>query len=433
MSGPDSYVTHEEYLRRWAADPSTFGESEGVLTGAAAAAYGRAVLEHAGVDIEALGRRMATQLRRTASLSSSDPTSGTSDQGHRLGPHAAEAAPAAVDDGADVGVSFSGRGMPVSRNQGQPLPPGSPSSPITSTAIAAGVVAGMDERPERYGLQWDESDYRDLAALIRQGRSLEGVSAALGRTLRAVTARLGWLGQLADLDPDEQLVDVIAQDRYFDVVALARDTHSRSRVPFWTDAMDGELRRAWQDRSPGLTELVTSLDVREAEILTRLVLLDLARNTADAVEHLGCDPDGNVGTWRRIAADRAAVMLWVLILTDATSTPVHVSLHAQADDAHAELEELRPDPDTPPDPRTPRFWTILPRVAGETTARKGESGAFELPPETDPAHDPIEAAESAAKRRRRRRRDLAPPPRRRVVEDDDGNPIKDHTERRIIL
>lgn len=60
----DEYVPHiqdapnEAELQAFAADPTKWGKPKRVLTGAAAAAHGRAVLEAAGVDVDELDRRM---------------------------------------------------------------------------------------------------------------------------------------------------------------------------------------------------------------------------------------------------------------------------------------------------------------------------------------------------------------------------------------
>jgi hypothetical protein len=43
-------------LAKWAEDPTTWSAPEGVLRGDAAAAYGRSVLEAAGVDVAAVER-----------------------------------------------------------------------------------------------------------------------------------------------------------------------------------------------------------------------------------------------------------------------------------------------------------------------------------------------------------------------------------------
>jgi hypothetical protein len=48
--------TTSEAFEQWAADPSRWKEPDGVLTGGDAAAYGRQVLESAGVDVGAIER-----------------------------------------------------------------------------------------------------------------------------------------------------------------------------------------------------------------------------------------------------------------------------------------------------------------------------------------------------------------------------------------
>jgi hypothetical protein len=46
----------DEALARWAEDPSAWGDPAEVLTGEAAAAYGRGLLESAGIDVAAVER-----------------------------------------------------------------------------------------------------------------------------------------------------------------------------------------------------------------------------------------------------------------------------------------------------------------------------------------------------------------------------------------
>jgi hypothetical protein len=51
-------TSREEQAARFAASPDAWGEPDGVRTGADAAAHGRSVLEAAGVDVEAVERRV---------------------------------------------------------------------------------------------------------------------------------------------------------------------------------------------------------------------------------------------------------------------------------------------------------------------------------------------------------------------------------------
>jgi len=51
-------ASREEQAARFAASPEGWGEAQGVRTAADAAVHGRAVLEAAGVDVEAVERRV---------------------------------------------------------------------------------------------------------------------------------------------------------------------------------------------------------------------------------------------------------------------------------------------------------------------------------------------------------------------------------------
>lgn len=291
-----------------------------------------------------------------------------------------------------------------------------------------------DQQPLRHGELWDESDYLAIVALARNGDDVQAVADAVQRTPSAVRGRLRLLAVHAGIDRPETLYATIADDEHFDLLALAADVHADRRDPLWTSTMDARLQRAWDEGKPRLEELAEELEVLPSRALDRLIRKGIASDTADVDRRLGLHPDQDIAARLRLSIDKSSVLLWVLILTDADGTIIHLSLHAQLAGAEAKLEELRPSPVGDP-LEAPRNWQIAPRVVGEPVNREGLSGTFYPPqpaPEPPPAvpevaQEPLEASEPDAvvpkpKRARRPRKPRAPrqPRRRHGAIDDDS-------------
>jgi transposase-like protein len=122
---------------------------------------------------------------------------------------------------------------------------------------------------------------------------------------------------------------------------------------YWDHKAEEVLRAGWRDRIP-MAELVKTTKASEIEIARHLVALRLANNVVQVAERLGCAPDSTLDVRVRMATDRAAAAVWVLVVDGARSgerakeldrdnTPKvyrHVSVHASADLAEQHLVQL---------------------------------------------------------------------------------------------
>lgn len=92
------------------------------------------------------------------------------------------------------------------------------------------------------------------------------------------------------------------------------------------------LRLAWEN-STALPEVTARLGVDEVQVVRRLMALGIATDTLAVTDRLGCSPRGYVDVQRRLAADRAAARVWVLVIHDLGAEPMHQSLHPTRDAA----------------------------------------------------------------------------------------------------
>lgn len=103
-----------------------------------------------------------------------------------------------------------------------------------------------------------------------------------------------------------------------------------------------------------MAELVTATGASELEVAARLVELGIAATTIKVADRLGCEPGATLDVRVRMAADRAAAVVWVLVADGLRGTerarPLdrdhapkvyrHVSLHARPDEARQALDRL---------------------------------------------------------------------------------------------
>jgi hypothetical protein len=94
--------------------------------------------------------------------------------------------------------------------------------------------------------------------------------------------------------------------------------------------------------------LVAATGASELDVAARFVELGIAVNTGDVVRRLGCAPGGTLNVRVRMAADRAAASVWVLVADGLCGRATkldpkvdrHISLHVGLDDAQRTLNRL---------------------------------------------------------------------------------------------
>lgn len=230
--------------------------------------------------------------------------------------------------------------------------------------------------PARVGNYWEIADYSTLVDGLRDGRPLDDIAADLERTRTAVAARLALLiPEDADVarrpfDRELWLRAALNTPGGYAWCAVLRTHYTARGMHLWTAEDDALLRTAWQQRTP-LAELVAQLGLPELRIVNRCIQLDLAESLSHVSQHLQPTTGGTVDVRARLALDRAAAAVWVLVI-DGYGDPVpeldharqHVSLHPHYDaamEAAAELLERAGD-DT-----DPVCCSILERTVGEGT------------------------------------------------------------------
>lgn len=230
--------------------------------------------------------------------------------------------------------------------------------------------------PARVGTYWDIADYTTLVDGLRDGRLLEDIAADLERTRSAVAGRLAWLIPAeADvarrtLDRELWLREALNTTGDYDWFAVLRTHYTTRGMHLWTAEDDTLLHTAWQQRTP-LVELVAQLGLPEMHIVRRCMQVDLADSLPHVTQRLQPIPGGTVDVRARLARDRAAAAVWVLII-DGCGTPIlelgharqHVSLHPHYDAALDTAAELLDAADEDTD--TVRY-SILERTVGEGT------------------------------------------------------------------
>ena len=203
---------------------------------------------------------------------------------------------------------------------------------------------------------WSESDYERLVELVRAGLPVEDIAEQLGRGVIAVAGRCQLLLPPGVRVPrsraDLELRDYLADPDYDWRAGLREAARHQGRI-YWDRTADNLVQAGWDQARP-LHELVTATGAAEYEVARRLVELDLAESVIAVAERLGCRPGATLDLRVRMAADRAAAAVWVLVadgllgsqrartLDDEDGQPMyrHVSLHADQDEAQQTLDRL---------------------------------------------------------------------------------------------
>jgi hypothetical protein len=214
----------------------------------------------------------------------------------------------------------------------------------------------------RAGERWSDADHQILVDQLRAGLPLEDVAALLGRNVGGVLGRCHRLLPTGErVQPGSADVALrlhLAATPDYDWRAALRADAARRSAFYWDPAADAVLRRGWGE-TQRLVELTAQTGASEIEVATRLVQLGLAASTAEVASRLGAQPDGTLDVRVRMAADRSAAAVWVLVADglvadglrgserarpldhlDGSPAHRHISLHANPDGAREHLNML---------------------------------------------------------------------------------------------
>lgn len=225
------------------------------------------------------------------------------------------------------------------------------------TAMSRASVREHEPTPRRVKEKWSEPEHGQLLEMLRDGLPLEDIAAQLGRGVDAVASRCQRLLPPGDRTPraeaDLVLRTYLAADPDYDWRAGLREEARRRGRFYWDAAADTVLRDGWKRARP-VAELVTATGASELEIAARLVELEIAVNMIEVADRLGCEPGATLDVRVRMAADRAAAAVWVLVADglrgserakpldrdDIPNAYRHISLHARQEDARQTLDRL---------------------------------------------------------------------------------------------
>ncbi|MBF6138267.1 hypothetical protein IU501_35430 [Nocardia otitidiscaviarum] len=202
---------------------------------------------------------------------------------------------------------------------------------------------------------WTDERYVELVELLATELTLGEIAQRIGRSLGAVQTQVR---KLVPLDYPmqhrdfEQVVRELLKPPSYDWRAVLRERFARANQVYWDSEMVAILREGWE-QARALEEITEALGASELEVARQLMRMDLAQDSREVVTRLGCDPRGTLAGRLRLAQDRAASAVWVLVVDGAKGTsriPVgvaearrsrrHTSVHLDYDTADLLLDEL---------------------------------------------------------------------------------------------
>ncbi|MFD4444698.1 hypothetical protein ACFWPK_33455 [Nocardia sp. NPDC058519] len=238
------------------------------------------------------------------------------------------------------------------------------------------MVTSQD-RP-RQGHRWDGNDYQMLIAGLIAGMPERELARGLGRSPSAMRDRAEYLVELADPKQRkcawEMLRAALALDPHHDWESIARRRHIEQELPYWDDAADELLARAWAETAPRsrwkpgrragagsrMRELENTLDIHEHEIADRLRCKGLASSRLEVVQRLGAAADGYLAAQARLITDRDGATVHVLVVTDDSGAVLHTSLHPSRSRALEHKDKIATGFATQP----MAVWTVQCRTVG---------------------------------------------------------------------
>lgn len=188
---------------------------------------------------------------------------------------------------------------------------------------------------DRNQMPWDEADYERFVDAVRAKKTDEQIAAQLGRTVRAIHVRAGYLagskGPKKSGNAMSRLRSCLGSPSY-DWRERARKSHEKHGIPYWDNAADDSLRHAWMTGLVPMNDLAATLGIDEVHIANRLIAVGLAQSRPQVADHLGCTPGGALSI--QVCLDRgdATASIYTLVVTEGEQI-VHVSLHADKDAA----------------------------------------------------------------------------------------------------
>ena len=210
------------------------------------------------------------------------------------------------------------------------------------------------------GARWTAYDYRSIIEGLRRGQTWAEIAREVGRTVSAVQNRASILIEAEDggrrRKAWQRLQDRIEIDPDHDWETIARRKHAEAELPYWDENADDWLhtvwmaalatrRRGWLRRSQepgvGMAELSAALQMSDADISDRIVILGLSTSYAEIVDRLGCTPGGSLEQRANLARADDQSSQCVLVAAGELGDILHVSLHADrknAEDARVVVE-----------------------------------------------------------------------------------------------
>lgn len=236
----------------------------------------------------------------------------------------------------------------------------------------------MTARPTtlRAWAAWTEDDYHSLVNDLRNGLGLDTAAANLGRSVSAVTKRLGYFIPPEENVPREErelwVRDSLSRTRW-DWLAVVRDHQRHNREELWSVADTQTAVRAWAARTP-IAELAAQLGTSEVSTSRLLIHLGLAENRTEVIAHLGATPGDALARREEMATDRTAGSVWVLVIDGAAGTPSpralgfprEITIHESQAAAEAERDRVLNWHDRAKTNETdPVIWSITERSIGD--------------------------------------------------------------------
>ena len=221
----------------------------------------------------------------------------------------------------------------------------------------------MSKTPHRHREWWTDERNAELVDLIVTGFPIEEVASRAGRTVDAIRSQCVNLTAptlgIRKTSAFERLRELLTNVPGYDWRQALRDRAKLRRAIYWDNDMNAVLREGWEQRRTA-PELANEFGTSEVEVARQLLRLGVAETSGAVVARLGADPHGTLAGQVRMAEDRTASAVCVLIVDGAHNTELfgassrgdeyddrsflrHVSLHIDFAAAELALNQIVAD------------------------------------------------------------------------------------------